>query len=61
MDNWISTFRRAKTTEGEDHVVIPGDPEREMEGIRLQDGIPLNIQVVKDLKELASKFNLKFA
>src|SRR5688572_5424652 len=31
MDNWISRFRSAKTVEGEQRVIIPGDPEREME------------------------------
>ncbi len=60
MDNWISRFRMAKTIEGEDHLVIPGDPEREMEDLRLKEGIPLNFKVLEDLKELASRFNLKF-
>src|SRR4051812_48570876 len=31
MDQWITRFRSAKTAEGFDSVVIPGDPEREME------------------------------
>ena len=56
MDNWISRFRKAKTIEGEDRVIIPGDPEREMEELRRKDGIPINPKVVEDLKELASKF-----
>jgi len=60
MDNWISRFRKAKTIEGEDHVIIPGDPEREMEKLRRKDGIPINPKVVEDLKALATTFNLKF-
>jgi L-2-hydroxycarboxylate dehydrogenase (NAD+) len=60
MDNWITTFRKAKTTEGEDHVVIPGDPEREMEQIRFKGGIPLNSKVVEDLKELGRKLDVVF-
>ncbi|WP_276366893.1 Ldh family oxidoreductase [Chryseolinea sp. H1M3-3] len=60
MDNWISRFRTAKTIEGEDHLIIPGDPEREMEEERLQLGIPVNPKVVEDLKELAASFSLKF-
>ncbi len=60
MDNWISRFRKAKTIEGEERVIIPGDPEREMEKLRRKDGIPINPKVVDDLKELATTFNLKF-
>src|SRR6478752_10248127 len=60
MDNWISRFRMAKTIEGIDNIIIPGDPERESETIRMNDGIPLNPQVVEDLKNLAAKFELKF-
>jgi L-2-hydroxycarboxylate dehydrogenase (NAD+) len=58
MDNWISRFREAKTTDGEDHVVIPGDPERKIEAIRIKDGVPLNAKVVEDLKSLAESFGL---
>lgn len=60
MDNWIATFRRAKTVEGQDRVIIPGDPERESEQFRKMNGIPLNEKVVEDLKALAKKMNLKF-
>src|SRR3990170_3995485 len=60
MDNWILRFRQAKTVEGQDEVIIPGDPEREMEKLRSKEGIPINPKVVADLKELASRFNLKF-
>src|SRR3954467_8759902 len=49
MDNWITRFRSAKTVEGEDRVIIPGDPEREMTYERMKLGIPLNEKVVKDL------------
>jgi LDH2 family malate/lactate/ureidoglycolate dehydrogenase len=60
MDNWISRFRKAKTIEGEERVIIPGDPEREMEALRMKTGIPVNIKVLEDLKELATTFSLKF-
>lgn len=60
MDNWISRFRSAKTVEGQPRVLIPGDPEREMNSIRIKEGIPLNPKVVEDLKELAKKFELNF-
>ncbi len=60
MDNWINRFRQTKTIEGQEKVLIPGDPEREMEAIRKQAGIPLNSNVVSDLKLLAEKFALNF-
>lgn len=60
MDNWISRFRSAKTIEGQERVIIPGDPEREMNEYRIKNGIPLNPKVVEDLKELAKSFDLKF-
>ncbi|GAA0188366.1 Ldh family oxidoreductase [Fulvivirga kasyanovii] len=58
MDNWIARFRATEAVEGK-KVLIPGDPEREMEVIRFKDGIPLNINVVEDLKSVASKLKLK--
>ena len=60
MDNWITRFRNAKTIDGQDKLVIPGDPERESEITRMKNGIPLNPKVVEDLQSLAEKFELKF-
>ncbi len=60
MDNWIQRFRSAKPAEGYDSVLIPGDPEREMETIRMKEGIPLVDSVVLDLKAVAEKFSLTF-
>ncbi len=60
MDNWISRFRSAKTIEGEEKLIIPGDPERECEEERMKNGIPINDKVVADLKELAVKFEIDF-
>jgi L-2-hydroxycarboxylate dehydrogenase (NAD+) len=60
MDNWITRFRAAKTIEGQDHLIIPGDPERESEKMRRKSGIPLNDKVVEDLKELGKKLNVDF-
>jgi L-2-hydroxycarboxylate dehydrogenase (NAD+) len=58
IDNWIERFRNAKPTQGYDKVLIPGDPEREMETIRMQEGIPVVESVVNDLKAVAEKFNI---
>ncbi|MFY0653662.1 MAG: Ldh family oxidoreductase [Cyclobacteriaceae bacterium] len=60
MDNWIERFRRAETIEGQEKVIIPGDPEREMEVERKVNGIPLLDPVVKDLKSVAEKLGLEF-
>ncbi|MFY0253784.1 Ldh family oxidoreductase [Chitinophaga sp. 30R24] len=59
MDTWISRFREAKPVEGK-KVLIPGDPEREMNQERLEKGIPVLAAVVKDMQEVAAKFNLNF-
>jgi len=60
MDNWITRFRSAKTIEGQEKLIIPGDPERESELERLKNGIPLNDKVVDDLKDLARKIGVAF-
>ena len=59
MDNWITRFRAAKPADGCEKVLIPGDPEREMEGIRMESGIPLVDPVVEDLKNTGSLFDIK--
>jgi len=59
MDNWIKTFRTAPAVEGE-QVIIPGDPEREIQASRLSEGVPLLPPVVKDLKEVADKLGVAF-
>ncbi|MBD0399821.1 MULTISPECIES: Ldh family oxidoreductase [unclassified Flammeovirga] len=58
MDNWIRRFKSAETVEGQERVLIPGDPEREIEHERLTEGIPLLSPVIKDLEEVGSKFSL---
>lgn len=59
MDKWITRFRSAATASEHQRVVIPGDPEREMEVIRRRDGIPLLPPVVSDLRSLADKFGIE--
>lgn len=59
MDNWIKRFRSAETTPGNERVLIPGDPERELEAIRAKEGIPLLDPVVEDLTSLGEKFGIQ--
>ena len=61
MDKWIRRFRSAKTVEEQPKVIIPGDPEREMESLRIKNGIPLLKPVIEDLKFLGEKFNVQLA
>ena len=58
MDNWIQRFRKAKPAAGFDKVLIPGDPELEMEFIRTKEGIPMVNSVVADLKKVGDKFGI---
>ena len=60
MDNWIETFRNAEPAAGQEKVLIPGDPERELTIERLKNGIPVHEQVVADLTELGEKLGLAF-
>lgn len=53
-------FRNAKPAKGYDKVLIPGDLEREMEIVRMKEGIPLDENVVKDLKSLGVKMKVIF-
>jgi LDH2 family malate/lactate/ureidoglycolate dehydrogenase len=61
MDEWIETFRSAKPAEGEEKVLIPGDPEREAEIIAMRDGISLVPAVRDDLIAIAEALGIDFA
>lgn len=58
MDNWIKRFRSAKTSEGHEHVLIPGDPERIIGEQRKETGIPIQDIVFNDLKSIAEKMDV---
>ena len=58
MDNWIRGFRSCKTTPGREKVLVPGDPEREMEANRTKNGILLMDTVIEDLRTTGSKFGV---
>lgn len=60
MDNWIARFRSAIPAPGHDKVLIPGDPEREMETLRIHNGIPLVEAVEKDLQIIGENFGIQF-
>jgi LDH2 family malate/lactate/ureidoglycolate dehydrogenase len=58
MDHWLNRFRAAKPVEGQERVLVPGDPEREFEEARRVNGIPLLPVVVEDLHSLGKKFGI---
>ncbi len=60
MDDWIGGFRSAATLPGHEKVLVPGDPEREMEAERKANGIPLLAAVVEDLQKLGERFAIEW-
>lgn len=58
MDNWITRFRTATPAPGQEKVLIPGDPEREMETTRITQGIPVVDSVVEEITALAQKLGV---
>lgn len=58
MDQWIRRFKSARPAAGEEKVLVPGDPERELEAERMEQGIPLLQPVVEDLQALSQRFSI---
>jgi LDH2 family malate/lactate/ureidoglycolate dehydrogenase len=58
MDLWIRRFRSAQPVTASQPVIIPGDPERELEAIRRANGIELPEAVFLDLNSVASRFGI---
>lgn len=59
MDNWIQRFRSSEPVDGQERVLIPGDPERETEAIRKKEGLHLLPAVVEDLQNLGKEFGVE--
>jgi L-2-hydroxycarboxylate dehydrogenase (NAD+) len=60
MDEWIETFRKAKSAPGKPAVMIPGDVEREKELVIRKAGISVLPAIVKDMKEIAGSLGIEF-
>ncbi len=60
MDLWIERFRNTSPINSNQKVLIPGDPEREMEIERKKYGIPIEAEVIKTLLELSEKLKIDF-
>ena len=60
MDQWIETFRSSKPAEGQERVLIPGDPEREAEERIMKEGIKLVPAIRDDLVAIARELDVDF-
>jgi LDH2 family malate/lactate/ureidoglycolate dehydrogenase len=60
MDEWIETFRTSKPAEGQERVLIPGDPEREAEARIMKEGIKLVPAIKDDLVRIARELGISF-
>ncbi len=60
MDEWITTFRNSKPAEGQERVLIPGDPEREKEARMKAEGISILPAVAREIKEIAKELGVEF-
>lgn len=60
MDEWIETFRKAKSAPGKPTVKIPGDVEREKEKVIRKEGIKVVPSIAKDLMDIAKELHIEF-
>ncbi|MDD5571783.1 MAG: Ldh family oxidoreductase [Bacteroidales bacterium] len=60
MDEWIETFRNARSAKEQSKVLIPGDVERELYEINLKKGIEMLPVVVGYLKEIGKSAGVDF-
>ena len=61
MDEYVRVFRATRPEPGTNGPLLPGDPEREAEEVRREQGIPLLPAVVKDLLDVAEKIGVPLA
>lgn len=59
MDNWITRFRNATPAPGCEKVLIPGDPEREHELERQQQGIPIADSLIAELVAVGKQLGVE--
>jgi L-2-hydroxycarboxylate dehydrogenase (NAD+) len=60
IDDYIRVFRATKPAPGTNGPLIPGDPEREMEQVRRENGVPLILPVIEELRDIAQKTGIPF-
>ena len=60
MDEWIETFRNSKSIENQPSVIIPGEPERELETLISKRGISILPAIHTELTKISEKYGVKF-
>lgn len=60
IDDYRRTMTATPPTPGHEAVLLPGDPERLAEADRRQNGVPLVLPVVEELRDIARKTGLAF-
>jgi LDH2 family malate/lactate/ureidoglycolate dehydrogenase len=60
VDDYIRVFRATKPAHGTTGPLIPGDPEREAERVRRQQGVPLLLPIIEDLREISRQTGIPF-
>jgi L-2-hydroxycarboxylate dehydrogenase (NAD+) len=58
MDEYVRVFRATRPEPGTSGPLLPGDPEREAEQVRREQGIPLLPAVMKDLLDVSEKIGV---
>lgn len=60
IDDWVQTFRATRPAPDTDGPLIPGDPEREAEKVRREEGVPVLMPVVENLRYMAEETGIPF-
>jgi L-2-hydroxycarboxylate dehydrogenase (NAD+) len=60
IDDYIRVFRATKPAPSTNGPLLPGDPEREMEQVRRENGVPLILPVIEELRDIAQKTGIPF-
>lgn len=58
MDTWIQRFKSSKPVDGQERVLIPGEPEALSTAEKMKNGIPLHTAVVENLRILGERFGV---
>ena len=60
VDEYIRVFRATKPAFGTNGTIIPGDPERQAERERRENGVPLVSAVIEELRDISAKTSIPF-
>lgn len=58
MDNFVSRIKSLPRAQGFDEILMPGEPEERIAGMRRRDGIPIALEVAKDLRAEGERYKI---